>query len=120
MLRRVLTVVMAVLFLLVVAIPVSAKAPVEKFTDEFDFVVPTPDSGCDFDAHVVGTDKVQVRAFDMTEIISHNYKATLTNLSNGQSLDDNGAWKDTLAFDGDGNLVSIDTTGSIFRITVPG
>jgi hypothetical protein len=120
MLRRVLTLALAVLFLLVVAVPASAKAPVAKFTDEFDFVVPSADSGCDFDFLVVGTDKIQVRAFDMTEIISHNQKATLTNLDNGQSLDDNGTWKDTLTFDGDGNLVSIDTTGSIFRITIPG
>jgi hypothetical protein len=103
-----------------IAGPALAQKWDEKFIDEFDFVVPSADLGCDFDLRVEGSDKIQVRVNDLTVIVSHNSKATLTNLANGQSVDDPGTWKDTLTFDEDGNLLTIDTTGSIFRVTVPG
>ena len=120
MIRRLKIVLSVSMLLIVFVLPVSAKPPDFKFIDEFEFEVPSPFSGCDFDIHVVGSNKVQVRIDDLTEIVHNNFKSTVTNLSNFQSFDDNGTWKNTLTFDEDGNLLTIDTTGSIFRITLPG
>lgn len=118
---RGLKIVLSVSTLLVaVVLPVSANPPAVKTINEFEFMVPSPNSGCDFDVHVVGSNKIQVRFDGLTVIQHNNFKSTITNLSNFQSLDDNGTWKDTLTFDEDGNLLTIDTTGSIFRITLPG
>ena len=115
-----LVAIVAGLLVALIAGPALAQKWDEKFIDEFDFVVPSPDSGCDFDVLIEVSDKIQIRVNDLTVIVQHNLKSTLTNLANGQSVDDPGTWKDTLTFDEDGNLLTIDTTGSIFRITVPG
>lgn len=120
MIRRLNIVLSVSMLLVVVVLPVSASPPIVKTINEFEFEVPSPDSGCDFGIHVIGSNKIQVRVDGLTVIQHNNFKSTVTNLSNLQSFDDNGTWKDTFTFDEDGNLLTIDTTGSIFRITMPG
>jgi len=133
--RRFTVVALAMAMLVLgIAIPASATKPDAKFVDVFSFDAPAgsgpDDSGCDFAIHLDGVAKVQIRDHGFEVVFHNNVKLAVTNLGNGQSLDDNGTWKDTFVFDegfdtpGDdarfGNIASIDTTGSIFRITVPG
>jgi len=129
----VLTLVLAML-VLGVTIPALATKPDAKFVDVFAFDQPAGsgefDSGCDFGVHVEGEAKVQIRDHGFELVIHNNVKLEVTNTDTGESINDPGTWKDTIVFDegfdtpGDndrfGHIASIDTTGSIFRITIPG
>jgi hypothetical protein len=93
---------------------------ISRFIDEFDIVFAEGEFCPSFAVHIEGENRVIVRVFATHLAIKNNYKATLTNLATGFSIEDNGAWTDIVHFDEEGNEESLTTIGSIFRITIPG
>jgi hypothetical protein len=92
---------------------------ISRFTDVFNFVIPEGEA-CPFAIGVDGQNKVMVQEFETHLAIHNNYTSTLTNLATGFAIDDNGAWMDIFHFDELGDLETVTTIGSIFRITIPG
>ena len=100
----------------------AAGGPLEtdKFLDVFDVVLPPGEYCPSFAVHIRGENKVIVKVFESHLAIKNNYKATLTILATGFSLEDNGAWTDIVRFDEEGNEETVTTIGSLYRITIPG
>lgn len=100
----------------------AAGGPLEtvRFIDEFDFVLPAGDFCPSFAVEVVGRNRIIVQVYGHHLTIHNNYKTTLTNVTTGFSLDDNGTWMDIVHFDGEGNAETVTTIGSIFRIVLRG
>jgi hypothetical protein len=96
---------------------------ISRFTDPFNFVIPAGEFCPSFAVEYDGQAKFIVQRFE-THLVTHtNYRATLTNLETGFSIEDKFATVDVLHFSEDlGEGVEVENItfmGSLFRITIP-
>jgi hypothetical protein len=103
----------------------AGQPTIFRFAEDFDFVVPAgelaptdPRTGfCPFAVRVAGSKRLTIQIFATSASAHNEYRSTLTNLSTGFSIRDDGAWKDVFRFDDPENVTVV---GANFHITIPG
>ncbi len=103
----------------------NGQPQIFRFAESFDFVVPAgelaptdPRTGfCPFAVRVAGSKRLTIQIFATSASAHNEYQSTLTNLSSGFSIRDDGAWKDVFRFDDPENVTVV---GANFHITIPG